>query len=76
MAIQPGELTRYGPWLAGPVGRLHLAGEHTDQWQATMNGALASGQRAAGEILSLPIFPGITAAQQERVADVLASVLT
>jgi len=50
--FQPGELTRYGPWLAGPVGRLHLAGEHTDQWQATMNGALASGQRAAREILA------------------------
>jgi monoamine oxidase len=50
--FQPGELTRFGPWLAGPVGRLHLAGEHTDQWQATMNGALSSGLRAAGEILA------------------------
>jgi monoamine oxidase len=49
--FQTGELTRFGPWLAGPVGRLHLAGEHTDQWQATMNGALASGVRAAREIL-------------------------
>jgi monoamine oxidase len=48
--FRPGDLTRFGPWLAGPVGRLHLAGEHTDQWQATMNGALASGQRAAREI--------------------------
>jgi monoamine oxidase len=50
--FRPGDLTRFGPWLAGPVGRLHLAGEHTDQWQATMNGALASGQRAAREILA------------------------
>jgi monoamine oxidase len=48
----PGELIRYGPWLARPEGRLHFAGEHTDRWQATMNGALASGTRAAGEILA------------------------
>jgi monoamine oxidase len=50
--FRPGELTRFGPWLAQPFGRLHLAGEHTDPWQATMNGALASGQRAAHEILA------------------------
>ena len=31
-------------------------------------------ERAAGEILSLPIFPGITPAQQERVVDVLAAL--
>jgi dTDP-4-amino-4,6-dideoxygalactose transaminase len=28
-------------------------------------------ERAAGEILSLPLFPGITRGQQERVVDVL-----
>jgi monoamine oxidase len=50
--FRPGDVTRLGPWLAEPVGRLHLAGEHTDKWQATMNGALASGLRAASEILS------------------------
>ena len=32
-------------------------------------------ERAATEILSLPIFPGITAEQQERVVDVLAAAL-
>jgi dTDP-4-amino-4,6-dideoxygalactose transaminase len=32
-------------------------------------------ERAAEEILSLPIFPGITAAQQERVADVLRAAV-
>jgi dTDP-4-amino-4,6-dideoxygalactose transaminase len=32
-------------------------------------------ERAAGEILSLPLFPGITRAQQERVVDVLAAAL-
>ena len=48
----PGELTRYAPWLASPEGRIHFAGEHTDPWQATMNGALASGGRAASEVLA------------------------
>jgi dTDP-4-amino-4,6-dideoxygalactose transaminase len=32
-------------------------------------------ERAAEEILSLPIFPGITPAQQERVADVLRAAV-
>jgi dTDP-4-amino-4,6-dideoxygalactose transaminase len=32
-------------------------------------------ERAAQEILSLPIFPGITPAQQERVAEVLRGVV-
>jgi monoamine oxidase len=50
--FRPGDVTRFGPRLAEPIGRLHLAGEHTDPWQATMNGALASGVRAAGEIIS------------------------
>jgi monoamine oxidase len=50
--FRPGDVTRFGPWLPEPIGRLHLAGEHTDQWQATMNGALSSGLRTAGEILA------------------------
>jgi monoamine oxidase len=50
--FRPGDMTRFGPALAEPIGRLHVAGEHTDQWQATMNGALASGRRAAQEILA------------------------
>jgi dTDP-4-amino-4,6-dideoxygalactose transaminase len=32
-------------------------------------------ERSAGQILSLPIYPGITAAQQERVAEALARAL-
>ena len=32
-------------------------------------------ERAAEEILSLPLFPGITAEQQERVADVLRAAV-
>jgi dTDP-4-amino-4,6-dideoxygalactose transaminase len=50
-----------------------------------LTGALASGgyqrgrfpvtDRAADEILSLPLYPGITAAQQERVAEALATAV-
>lgn len=47
----PGEMRRFAPVLAEPFGRLHFAGEQTDPWQATMNGALASGVRAAREVL-------------------------
>jgi monoamine oxidase len=48
----PGEMSRFAPVLARPCGRLHFAGEHTDPWQATMNGAISSGLRAASEILT------------------------
>ena len=37
--------------VARPEGRVHFAGEHTSVFAASMNGALESGQRAAGEIL-------------------------
>jgi monoamine oxidase len=50
--FRPGQLTRFGPLLTEPLGPLYLAGEHTDPWQATMNGALASGQRAARAVLA------------------------
>jgi dTDP-4-amino-4,6-dideoxygalactose transaminase len=38
-------------------------------------GSMPVTEHAAGEILSLPIYPGITMGQQERVADVLLSAL-
>jgi monoamine oxidase len=47
----PGELTSLGSRLAEPAARIHFAGEHTDAWQATMNGAISSGIRAAREVL-------------------------
>jgi monoamine oxidase len=50
--FEPGELTRLGPILAQQVGRIHFSGEHTDAWQATMNGAISSGLRAAHEVLA------------------------
>jgi monoamine oxidase len=40
--------------LALPAGRIFFAGEHTSaRWQGYMNGAVASGQRAAEEIAAL-----------------------
>jgi dTDP-4-amino-4,6-dideoxygalactose transaminase len=39
-------------------------------------GAFPTAERLAGEILSLPIYPGITPAQQERVVEQLAEALT
>jgi dTDP-4-amino-4,6-dideoxygalactose transaminase len=38
-------------------------------------GAFPNAEQVAGEILSLPIYPGITRSQQERVAEVLVSAL-
>lgn len=46
----PGTMTVIGPIIALPEGRLHFAGEHTDMVQGYMEGALASGRRAAAEI--------------------------
>jgi monoamine oxidase len=49
--FEPGQMTTLAPYLAEPAGRIHFAGEHTDAWQATMNGAISSGVRAAREVL-------------------------
>ena len=38
-------------------------------------GAFPASETLAGEILSLPLFPGITEAQQERVVEVLAKAV-
>lgn len=52
---------------------VHLTAAFRDP--RTPVGALPVAERAAREILSLPIFPGITSQQQERVADVLSEAL-
>ncbi|TDC63106.1 flavin monoamine oxidase family protein [Streptomyces hainanensis] len=50
-AVPPGAWTRYGPWLASPVGPLHWAGSETaDRWGGFMDGAVRSGERAAVEV--------------------------
>jgi monoamine oxidase len=51
--VPPGRPPDDATLLARPVGRLHFAGEHTeDVWYATMEGALRSGIRAADEVTS------------------------
>jgi len=51
--VPPGRPPDDAALLARAVGRLHFAGEHTeDVWYATMEGALRSGIRAADEVTS------------------------
>jgi monoamine oxidase len=49
----PGVLTKYGPWLRRPHGRVHFAGTETaDYWLGYMDGAVRAGERAAREVLA------------------------
>jgi monoamine oxidase len=48
--LAPGQYESLAPHLALPEGRIHFAGEHTSPWPAWMQGAIASGLRAATEI--------------------------
>jgi monoamine oxidase len=49
----PGVLTGYGDALRAPVGRIHWAGTETASvWNGYMDGAIESGERAAGEVLA------------------------
>ena len=48
-----GTLTKYGPALREPVGRIHWAGTETSGfWNGYMDGAVRSGERAAKEALA------------------------
>ena len=50
----PGALTRHGPALRRPTGRIHWAGTETsDYWLGYMDGAVRAGERAAREILGV-----------------------
>jgi monoamine oxidase len=50
--MPPGAWTGYGPALRAPVGPLHWAGTETAAvWCGYMDGAVASGERAAREVL-------------------------
>jgi monoamine oxidase len=51
--LGPGVLTRFGPKLTEPVGAVHWAGTETaGYWNGYMDGAIASGERAAREVLA------------------------
>jgi monoamine oxidase len=50
-SMGPGVMTRFGPALREPVGRIHWAGTETStEWAGCIEGALLSGIRAAGEV--------------------------
>jgi monoamine oxidase len=50
--FSPGMLTRYGPLLQKPLGRVHWAGTETSTTShGAIDGAIRSGLRAAGQIL-------------------------
>lgn len=49
--LPPGALTRYGPALRAPHGRVHWAGTETaTAWSGYVEGAILSGRRAAAEV--------------------------
>jgi monoamine oxidase len=51
--LAPGVWSAYGKALREPIGRLHWAGTETATvWNGFMDGAVRSGERVAGEILS------------------------
>jgi monoamine oxidase len=49
-AYAPGQMTKFHAALRRPVGRVILAGEHTDTFNSYMEGAVRSGRRAAQAI--------------------------
>jgi monoamine oxidase len=50
--LAPGQITALMPHAIAPEGRIHFAGEHTSPWQAWMEGAIESAERAALEVNS------------------------
>lgn len=51
--MPPGVMTTFGRALREPVGRIHWAGTETStRWAGYMEGAVESGERAAGEVLA------------------------
>ena len=46
-----GQWTTIAGYAGTPEPPFHFAGEHTSVWQGYMNGAVESGERAAGEII-------------------------
>ena len=69
LAYGPGQISKYWRLWETPVQRIAFAGEHTDAlYPGTLEGALRSGQRAAGQVQDLAAGksfdakPGVAAA--------------
>ncbi|QEY60817.1 flavin monoamine oxidase family protein [Metapseudomonas lalkuanensis] len=68
LAYGPGEISLYWRMWEQPLGRVVFAGEHTDAlYPGTLEGALRSGQRAAGQVIDLKA--GKTVGPVEAVAE-------
>jgi monoamine oxidase len=52
VAYAPAQVRRFQQALRRPLGRLHFAGEHTDDLAGTMEGAVRSGLRVAAAIVA------------------------
>jgi len=51
--LPPGAWTSFGPALRPPIGALHWAGaEYATVWNGYMDGAVSSGELAAGDVLA------------------------
>lgn len=50
VAYSPGQVTRFQAAVRRPLGRVHFAGEHTNAFAGTMEGAVRSGRRVAEAI--------------------------
>ena len=50
--IAAGQVHRTVEWTDRPLGRIHFAGEHTIYNEAGMEAAMASGEKAAAEVLA------------------------
>jgi monoamine oxidase len=50
--FRPGDVTRFAGIIGRPHGRVHFCGEHLAAANRGMEGAMESGERAAGEILA------------------------
>ena len=51
--VKPGQYTSFYGVEAEPEGHVYFAGEHTSiESQGYLNGAVETGQRAAGEVLA------------------------
>ncbi len=48
--FNPGTVTKFLPAMFQPRGRVHFCGEHTSVTARGMEGAIESGERAAGEV--------------------------
>jgi monoamine oxidase len=52
VAYAPAQVNRFQAALRRPLGRLHFAGEHTDDFAGTMEGAVRSGLRVAAAVFA------------------------